>query len=67
MKSYSSKEIIKELKKDGWYEKAITGSHHIFFHDIKKGIVVIPHPRKDLPVGTVKAIEKQAKINLRKE
>jgi len=27
--------------------------------------VTVPHPRKDLPVGTLKSIEKQADIRLR--
>lgn len=28
MKSYSSKEVIKALLADGWYEVQVTGSHH---------------------------------------
>lgn len=41
------------------------GSHHSFKHPVKKGRVVVPHPRKDLPIGTVKSIEKQAKIKFK--
>lgn len=65
MKGYSSKEIIKILLKDGWYpyDKA-TGSHHAFKHPYKTGKVIVPHPKKDLPIGTVKSIEKLAKIKL---
>jgi len=29
----------------------------------KKGKVTIPHPKKDLPIGTVRSILKQAGIN----
>ncbi|MFH3664037.1 type II toxin-antitoxin system HicA family toxin, partial [Acinetobacter baumannii] len=29
----------------------------------KKGLVTIPHPKKDLPNGTVKSILKQAGLN----
>lgn len=36
------------------------GSHHHFKHQHKKGIVTVPHPKKDVPIGTVKAILKQA-------
>lgn len=36
------------------------GSHHHFKHSEKKGIVTIPHPKKDVPIGTVKSILKQA-------
>jgi len=66
MKGYSSKEIIKILTKDGWYPYQLaTGSHYSFKHNTKKGRVIVPHPRKDLPIGTVKSIEKQAQIKLR--
>ena len=66
MKGYSSKEIIKILTKDGWYPyQFATGSHYSFKHDTKKGRVIVPHPKKDLPIGTVKSIEKQAQIKLK--
>jgi len=28
--------------------------------DVLPGIVTVPHPRKDIPLGTLKSIEKQA-------
>lgn len=56
----SSKEIIKMLEKDGWKLRRIEGSHHHFKHPSKKGIVTVPHPRKDLSIGTVNNILKQA-------
>jgi predicted RNA binding protein YcfA (HicA-like mRNA interferase family) len=43
----------------------VTGSHHHFMHPSKPGIVTIPHPKSDLPVGTVRAIEKQSGVKLR--
>lgn len=36
MKHYSSKEVIKILEKDGWYEVNCVGSHHQFKHPTKK-------------------------------
>ena len=33
-----------------------------FKHPVKPGTVTVPHPRKDLGVGLVKAIRKQAGI-----
>ena len=66
MKGYSSKEIIKILLEDGWYEySSATGSHHSFKHYVKKGRVVVPHPKKDLTIGTVKNIAKQAQIDIK--
>ena len=56
----NSKEIIKVLKKNGWKEIRVKGSHHHFAHDTKKGIVTVPHPKKDIPKGTLKSIEKQS-------
>jgi predicted RNA binding protein YcfA (HicA-like mRNA interferase family) len=60
MKSYSSKELIKMIQKDGWYIVRTSGSHHQFKHPSKTGLVTIPHPKKDLPTKTVKSILKQA-------
>lgn len=62
MKSYSSRELIKILKNDGWYEVGCMGDHHQFKHPTKKGRVTITHPVKDIPVGTLKSISKQANI-----
>ncbi|MFR4520398.1 MAG: type II toxin-antitoxin system HicA family toxin [Fusobacterium sp.] len=56
----TSNDLIKMLKKDGWYLERTVGSHHHFKHKSKKGIVTVPHPRKDLPQGTLNSILKQA-------
>ncbi|MDQ9063378.1 type II toxin-antitoxin system HicA family toxin [Acinetobacter baumannii] len=55
-----SLDLIKMIEADGWYEIRVSGSHHHFKHPTKKGLVTIPHPKKDLPSGTVKSILKQA-------
>ena len=64
MKSYSSREVIALLKKDGWFLVGCTGDHHQFKHPIKKGRVSVPYPEKDIPIGTLKNISRQAKIKL---
>lgn len=46
VKGYSSREIIKILKADGWHEVGCTGDHHQFKHPVKKGRVTITHPKK---------------------
>lgn len=61
----NSKEIIKKLTQDGWYQVKVTGSHYHFKHPIKKGKVTIPHPKKDIPLKTLISIEKQAQLKLR--
>ena len=55
-----SKDLLKMLKNDGWYEVRTSGSHHHFKHPEKEGLVTVPHPKKDLPIGTVNNILKQA-------
>lgn len=64
MKSYSSRELVKILLADGWYEVACLGDHHQYKHPFKKGKITIPHPKKDLPKKTVKSIFQQAGIKL---
>ncbi|MBS7814767.1 type II toxin-antitoxin system HicA family toxin [Wohlfahrtiimonas chitiniclastica] len=56
----NSKDLIKMIEEDGWYLVATKGSHNQFKHPTKTGRVTIPHPKKDLPKGTVKSILKQA-------
>ena len=60
-----SRDVIRKLKSDGWYEVNQVGSHVQFKHPTKKGRVTVPHPNRDIPIGTLKSIEKQAKIRLR--
>lgn len=55
-----SKELIKLLTKAGWVEVRVVGSHHHFKHPSHKSIVTVPHPKKDLPIGTVNNILKAA-------
>jgi predicted RNA binding protein YcfA (HicA-like mRNA interferase family) len=54
----NSRQIIRRLERDGFELVKITGSHHKFKKDGKT--VTVPHPKKDLPIGTVRAIYKQA-------
>jgi len=65
MKSYSSREVIKILEQDGWYEVACEGSHHQFRHPVKKGKTTVKHPQKDIPITTLKRIEQQSGIKFK--
>ena len=53
-------DLIRELNKAGWVLDRIRGSHHVFNHSAMPGLVVVPHPKKDLGKGLVAAIRKQA-------
>jgi predicted RNA binding protein YcfA (HicA-like mRNA interferase family) len=61
----NSREVIKALQKDGWYEVNHVGSHKQFKHAAKPGRVTVPYPKRDIPIGTLKSIEKQAGIKLK--
>lgn len=54
----NSKKLIKLLEKDGFEHVSTKGSHHKY----RKGTItlIVPHPKKDLPVGTVRSIYRQA-------
>jgi predicted RNA binding protein YcfA (HicA-like mRNA interferase family) len=56
----NSKELLRILKDDGWYEDRVVGSHHIFKHATKPGHLSVPHPKRDLGIGLVNKILKQA-------
>lgn len=60
-----SKEIIAALEQDGWTQVAQKGSHVQFKHPTKSGRVTVPHPNKDIPMGTLRSIEKQSGLKLR--
>lgn len=53
-----SRKIIQRLKVEGYQLVSVSGSHHKFRKDGKT--VIVPHPKKDLPLGTARAIAKQA-------
>lgn len=55
-------ELIKLIETDGWKFVRQTGSHKVYKHDSKKGIVVIPEHGGDIPKGTLNSILKQAGI-----
>jgi len=57
-----SQQLIKLVKKDGWYEVRTKGSHHHFRHPEKDGLLTIPHPKREIPIGTVKSIYRQAQL-----
>ncbi len=60
-----SRDVLRALKSDGWEEVAQKGSHVQLKHPSKPGRVTVPHPKRDLPIGTLKSVEKQAGIKLR--
>ena len=62
-----SRDVIKHIEADGWYLDSVTGSHRHFKHPTKSGKVTVPHPVQDLPIGTLKSIERQTGLGIRKK
>jgi predicted RNA binding protein YcfA (HicA-like mRNA interferase family) len=55
----SGKELVKMLKKDGWTEDRINGSHHIFIKD-DESLSVPVHGNEDLKPGILNSLLKKA-------
>jgi predicted RNA binding protein YcfA (HicA-like mRNA interferase family) len=58
-------EVIAALRADGWYAVSTKGSHVQSKHHTKPGRVTVPHTKRDLPIGTLRSIEKQPALKLR--
>jgi len=54
----NSRKVISALAEDGWEKVAQKGSHVQFKHPIKPGRVTVPHPERDIPLGTLRSIER---------
>lgn len=59
-----SRAVIKQLEEAGWNEVRQKGSHKQFKHPKNPNLVTVPHPKKDLPIGTLKRIERDSGIKL---
>lgn len=55
-----SSELIKLLENHGWVLQRVKGSHHQFKHPHSSLVVTVPHPKKDLKLGTLRQIMKDA-------
>jgi predicted RNA binding protein YcfA (HicA-like mRNA interferase family) len=58
MAETNSRKIIERLTKEGFELVSIRGSHHKYRKDGR--VVMVPHPKKDLPLGTARNIARQA-------
>ncbi|AMJ68536.1 toxin HicA [Enterobacter cloacae] len=57
-----SADVITVLIGHGWKCVRMKGSHHQFRHPVQKGLVTVPHPKKDIKPGTLAQIWRQAGI-----
>jgi len=60
----NSRGVLRRLKAAGWVEVRQKGSHVQLKHPDRMGLVTVPHPKRDLPKGTVRSIERQSGLRL---
>lgn len=56
----NSRQIKRRLEGEGWVLERVNGSHHIFKHPEIQTRVVLPHPKKSIPIGTIHNIYRAA-------
>ena len=61
--NWTSKQLIKFLKRNGFVLDHSTGSHYIFYHPSTKKRAVVPYHASSLSKGTLRAILRQAGIS----
>lgn len=58
-----SRDVIKRLEAHGWVKVRQRGSHTQFKHRDKAALVTVPHPKRDIPRGTLKSIARASGID----
>ncbi|MBM3256251.1 MAG: type II toxin-antitoxin system HicA family toxin [Candidatus Moranbacteria bacterium] len=67
LSGFKYKEITKKLKQFGFvFLRGAKGSHEIWYNQNNNLFTTVPRHRGDMPEGTLKAILKQAKIEVDK-
>lgn len=62
---YKYREIVKILKKFGFeFRRQAAGSHEVWYHPKTNRYTTIPNHPGDMPEGTLRAILKQADIDV---
>lgn len=61
-----SKDVIRIIEADGWRLVEAESSHCHYKHPTKPGKVTVPHPERDIPIGTLWSIWKQAGLPKRR-
>jgi len=60
----SSKKVVDILIKNGFMLISQRGSHQKYTNGILS--VIVPYPRREIPLGTLKSISRQSGINISK-
>lgn len=60
----TSREVIARLEAAGWRQVRQRGSHVQLKKAGVAALVTVPHPRKDLKIGTLRSIERASGVML---
>jgi predicted RNA binding protein YcfA (HicA-like mRNA interferase family) len=55
-----SRDLMRRLERDGFELVSMRGSHHKYRHPETRRVVILPHPNRDIPIGTLRSVYKQA-------
>jgi predicted RNA binding protein YcfA (HicA-like mRNA interferase family) len=61
----NSRDTIRALERDGWRRVRVTGDHFHFPASEQAGARDLPHPVRDVTLGTLRSIERQSGLRLR--
>ncbi len=65
LSGYSYRDVIRIIKRFGFeFFRQAAGSHEIWFNPLTKRFTTIPNHTVDMPEGTLRAILKQADIEI---
>lgn len=59
----TARQIVTMLEHYGFLLDHTSGSHYVFYHPESKRRVTVPFHRRDLPIGTLRSILKQAGLS----
>lgn len=63
----NSREVLRVLKRAGFYIDRITGSHYILKHRLhSEKTITVPYHNRDLAPGTMSSIIKQSEVDIKK-
>jgi len=64
---FSADEVIRKLRRAGFiFDRQAKGSHEIWWNPQTRARTTVPHHPGDLPEGTLRAILRQAGLNIEK-
>ncbi len=66
LSGFSYKKVVKKIRQFGFvFDRQAAGSHEIWWNPVSRQRTTIPNHPGDIPAGTLKAILKQADIDVK--